>query len=55
MGANAEGRMMNAEATPMRHQCDIKATPKRVDSQPIGMSAVAGMWMKTTGLKIHSA
>jgi hypothetical protein len=31
-------------------QSHIKATPKRVDS----LSAAAGMWMKTAGLKILS-
>jgi hypothetical protein len=30
------GHLPSGKATPMRHQCDIKATPKRVDSQPIG-------------------
>jgi hypothetical protein len=36
-GANAEGRTQNAEvkATPMRHQCDIKATSMRVASQAV--------------------
>ena len=38
-GAKAEGRMQNDEAGqshPKPHQCDYKATAKRVDSQPIG-------------------
>ena len=39
-GVKEEGRMMNDEeaskATLKPHQCDIKATSKRVDSQLIG-------------------
>src|SRR5664279_1838681 len=29
-------RARPGKATPKPHQCDIRATPKRVDSQPIG-------------------
>ena len=58
---NAEGRRQNAEfrqAPPMRHQCDIKATPKRVASQAVATPKPPSCDLKATLMRpscVHKA
>src|ERR1035437_7819250 len=41
----------SANATSMRHQCDIKVTPKRVDSQAIGTPLRPQSYPKATPMR----